>query len=53
VHFGLGTADQIEGIEVRWPDGAFEQFTCDRVDQTMEVVRGRGRLLSVGAEVEK
>ena len=42
-HFGLGTADKIEPIEVLWPDGSLERFPCPSVDRVVEVQRGKGQ----------
>jgi hypothetical protein len=33
LHFGLGAADAIESIEVRWPSGATTSHTADGVDR--------------------
>ncbi|MDC0935783.1 CRTAC1 family protein, partial [Pirellulales bacterium] len=42
VHFGLGSTDQIEGLEVTWPDGARERFSVPGVDQVLTVAKGSG-----------
>jgi hypothetical protein len=42
VHFGLPT-DQLERLEVRWPDGLREHFDVEGVDRVMQLERGRGR----------
>ena len=41
-HFGLGTADRIERIEVTWPDGSREQFGGFAVDREIVVTQGSG-----------
>jgi hypothetical protein len=41
-HFGLGTADQVEEYEVRWPDGAQERFPGGKVDRLIEFRKGTG-----------
>jgi hypothetical protein len=42
-HFGLGSADRVEGIEVLWPDGHREAFPGCTADQPVEVRKGEGR----------
>lgn len=42
VHFGLGNTQRVEGVFVRWPDGAQESFGAKAVDQEYQLVRGRG-----------
>lgn len=42
VHVGLGHRDQIDRIDVRWPDGSMERFACPGIDRITELVRGKG-----------
>ena len=42
VHFGLGSAERVEGITVVWPDGTREAFAGGAPDRTVELVKGRG-----------
>jgi hypothetical protein len=42
-HFGLGSADRVDHIEVRWPDGTAEEFPGCRVDQRIVLSKGAGR----------
>src|SRR5262249_50317287 len=42
VHFGLGKADKIEWVEIRWPSGLTEQFTNLLVDQIHTLKEGSG-----------
>jgi hypothetical protein len=46
-HFGLGTVQKIDAIEVLWPDGkpqeSRERFAGGAVDRHVTLVRGRGR----------
>ena len=37
LHFGLGPAERIEVLEVRWPDGGVERFPGPGMDQTVEL----------------
>ena len=43
VHFGLGTADQVDRITVHWPDGLAETFPGGAVDRALVLRRGEGR----------
>lgn len=42
-HFGLGKAERIDRIEVRWPDGRTESFPGGPADRALEIVRGEGQ----------
>ncbi len=42
LHFGLGAASTVEGVEVHWPSGAVEQVKLPGVDQIFTVVEGTG-----------
>ncbi len=42
-HFGLGKAERIDRIAVRWPDGVIEHFDGGEVDRFRVVRRGEGR----------
>ncbi len=42
VHFGLGSATQVERLEIRWPNGSRETVTLPGVDRFFEIVQGRG-----------
>jgi enediyne biosynthesis protein E4 len=52
-HFGLGKADRIDRILVRWPDGpvdeADEEFDGGPVDRRVVLLRGTGRKPPQGA----
>jgi enediyne biosynthesis protein E4 len=43
VHFGLGTAANVERFEVQWPDGACEEFTGCATNQAVELRRNTSR----------
>ncbi len=47
-HFGLGTTDKIDRIEILWPDGSTEQFACPGVDRVLEIQRGKGESVTPG-----
>ncbi len=46
VHFGLGAANRVDSIGVRWPDGdsAEEIFSGGTVDRLVELRRGGGKI---------
>ncbi len=41
-HFGLGTADRVEAIEILWPDGSAECFPGGPANQSVLLQKGRG-----------
>ncbi len=45
VHFGLGSADRVDSIQVHWPDGdsAEETFPGGAVDRSVVLRRGEGK----------
>lgn len=42
VHFGLGTIDAVEAIEVRWTDGSREKFPGTAANRHVTVHQGKG-----------
>jgi hypothetical protein len=40
VHFGLGGAERVERVEVRWPDGTSDAWTNIEPDQVLRVQQG-------------
>jgi len=52
-HFGLGTVDQIDSIEILWPDGAKEKFACPGVDRVVEVQHGKGDAVKTAREASR
>jgi hypothetical protein len=42
-HFGLGAVDQIDKIEIVWPDGSEEVFPGSGVDKYIELQKGNGK----------
>ena len=42
VHFGLGAATKIDGVEVRWPSGLVERFDNLTVDAIHALKEGSG-----------
>ena len=47
VHFGLGTADAVDAIEVIWPDGTRERFPGSPANLSTVIRKGTGS--TVGA----
>jgi hypothetical protein len=45
-HFGLGATEQVDVVEVRWPDGLAEVFSGGNVDRALTVRRGEGKPLA-------
>jgi len=43
LHFGLGTATAIDGLEVHWPSGLIEKIKLPGMDAIFMVVEGSGR----------
>jgi hypothetical protein len=50
VHFGLGRADKIEWVEIRWPSGLTERFAGQSADQILTLKEGNGVPAEVGAK---
>ncbi len=42
-HFGLGSSEEVDSIEILWPDGARETFPGGRADRRVELRKGEGR----------
>jgi hypothetical protein len=42
-HFGLGSADKVDAVEVLWPDGTKETFPGGAADRAVELRKGEGR----------
>jgi hypothetical protein len=42
VHFGLGDAAKVDGVEIHWPDGVVEKVSGVVVDQIYTVEEGKG-----------
>ncbi|HTU88716.1 MAG TPA: ASPIC/UnbV domain-containing protein, partial [Gemmataceae bacterium] len=44
-HFGLGTVQTVDAIEVLWPDGVRERFAGRPVDRVVVLRKGEGKKL--------
>jgi hypothetical protein len=42
-HFGLGPAERVDAVEVRWPDGTTEVFPGCGIDRLMVLRKGEGQ----------
>jgi hypothetical protein len=42
-HFGLGSVEQVDRIEVVWPDGSEETFPGSAVDKFLSLAKGEGK----------
>ena len=42
LHFGLGQADRVDEVTVRWPNGLVERFAGVMIDRISELVEGSG-----------
>lgn len=42
LHFGLGTAAEVDSLEVRWPSGRTDHYTELSVNRELELIEGRG-----------
>ena len=42
LHFGLGSATQVDAIEVRWPSGTIDHIGAVPADQEVTIEEGRG-----------
>jgi enediyne biosynthesis protein E4 len=47
VHFGIGQAEKVDKVEIRWPDGVKETYTLPGVDRYYEIEEGKGLVPSV------
>ena len=43
VHFGLGTADHVKGLEIRWPDGKVQKLGKIAADQHVLIEQGNDK----------
>ena len=43
VHFGLGSATEVDGIQVVWPDGTQENFPGGTTDRSLVLRKGSGQ----------
>ncbi len=53
VHFGLGVAAKVEGVEIHWPSGAVERLGLPAVDRYYSVEEGRGIVAGADPQAAK
>lgn len=53
VHFGLGTADKIDSMFIKWPSGHIDQLTNPAINQPLTVVEGAHPLSLVNIDGKK
>jgi hypothetical protein len=46
LHFGLGAADKVDWVKVRWPNGATEQFQVTGIDKLVTLKEGDGEAIA-------
>ncbi len=49
LHFGLGDATQIEGVEIHWPDRAVEKVNIPTIDRILTIEEGKGIVAGLDA----
>jgi hypothetical protein len=42
LHFGLGAANSVDKVEIKWPDGSSETVAIPAIDRKLTVVEGKG-----------
>jgi hypothetical protein len=46
LHFGLGAATSIDGVDVLWPDGLRETFNGVMMEKTVALRKGAGKVMA-------
>jgi hypothetical protein len=52
LHFGIGAATIIDGVEVWWPSGLREKFKVSGVDSFVTVVEGQGKEIAASKAIQ-
>jgi hypothetical protein len=53
LHFGLGDANTVEGVEIHWPSGLVEPVKLPSVDRFFVIEEGKGVVPSIYDESKK
>ena len=53
VHFGIGKADKVDLLEIRWPSGAVDTLKDIKVNQVIYVKEGEGIIRNVTYDADK
>jgi hypothetical protein len=53
LHFGLGQATAVDGVEIHWPDTTVEQVSLPSVDRFFMIEEGKGLIPSVYDSIAK
>ena len=53
LHFGLGDAGTVEGVEIHWPSGLVQPVTLPSVDRFFVIEEGKGVIPSLYDDVKK
>jgi len=53
IHFGLGSATEIDSLQVRWPSGLNEEFTNLKIDAINVITEGKGKPAEVATKTTK
>jgi len=43
IHFGLGSLDRVDSLEIQWPSGQVDRITTPEVDRLLRVREGSGK----------
>jgi enediyne biosynthesis protein E4 len=42
IHFGLGDANHVDGVEIHWPSGVIENLKVAKIDRILTIEQGKG-----------
>jgi hypothetical protein len=53
VHFGLGKAEKVESLEIRWPSGQVDMLKDVKPNQVIYVKEGAGVIQTMAPKISK